>query len=74
MKAIFAYWGSLIEGIWSILRVIFWLISGLVNLVGVLTDSINILADVLQFFPVSISSTLVAILGGLVVFRIFGRS
>lgn len=74
MGAIVAFLESLIQSVFMIIQFIFWLLGGLVNLGTMMTESINIYAEILQFFPSVITSALVAICGGLVVLRIFGRS
>lgn len=74
MKVIFAYLSSLFHGFVTLFKYIIWLISGVVNLGAIMTESVTIMGDVMQFFPSVISSTLVAMLGGLVVLRILGRS
>ena len=74
MKVIFAYLESFANAVAAGFHYLIWLISGLGNLATVMTESLNILEDVLGFFPNSITSTLIAMLGGLIVLRIFGRS
>lgn len=74
MQVIYEWFVALLDSIKSVIHFLFWLVEGLVNLASVFTQSINIFEDVLMFFPDVIVSTLVAILGGLLVFRILGRS
>lgn len=65
---------SISQSIVTGLKYIWWLLSGTVRLGTMLTESVNIFAEILDFFPAAITSTLIAICGGLIVFRIFGRS
>lgn len=74
MKVIFAYLESLANACAAGIQYLIWLITGLGNLATVMGESIVILEDVLQFFPGTISSTIIGMCGGLIVFRIFGRS
>lgn len=74
MKALFDVVNALTGGLLTIVRYVIWLVSGISTLTMTMFESIDIVGDVLGFFPHTISSTLIAMLGGLVVFRILGRS
>lgn len=74
MQVIISYLQSFGEAALAGFQYLIWLISGLGNLVTMMGESIVIMEDVLQFFPNAVSSTLISMLGGLVVLRIFGRS
>lgn len=74
MQVIISWLESLVQSIFMGIQFIFWLLGGLVNLGTVMTESINIFAEILGFLPGVVTSTMVAVCGGLIVFRIFGRS
>ena len=74
MGVIISWLESLVQSIFMGIQFIFWLLGGLVNLGTVMTESINIFSEILRFLPGAVTSTMVAGCGGLVVFRIFGRS
>lgn len=74
MDVIIKYIGSLLEAGITGVQYIIWLVGGLVNLGAVMSESTILFREVLEFFPYSVSSTLIAMCGGLIVFRIFGRS
>ena len=65
---------SFIQSSFMIIKYIFWMLGGLVNLGAVMTESINIFAEILEFLPTVVTTTMIAVCGGLVVFRILGRS
>lgn len=74
MGVIIAWLESLVQSIFMGIKFIFWMLGGLLNLGTVMTESINIFAEILEFLPSVVTSTMIAVCGGLVVFRIFGRS
>lgn len=74
MGVIMAWLESLVQSFFMVFKFIGWLLGGLVNLGTIMTESINIFSEILDILPYSIASTLIAICGGLVVFRILGRS
>lgn len=74
MSVIISWLESLVDSIFTGIQFLFWLLGGLVNLGTVMTESINIFSEILQFLPGVVTSTMIAVCGGLVVFRIFGRS
>lgn len=74
MGVIISWLESLVQSIFMVIQFVFWLLGGLVNLGTVMMESINIFAEILRFLPATVTSTMVAVCGGLVVFRIFGRS
>lgn len=74
MGVIIAWLESLVQSIFMGIKFLFWMLGGLLNLGTVMTESINIFAEILEFLPSVVTSTMIAVCGGLVVFRIFGRS
>ena len=74
MEVIFSYLQSFGEAIAAGVQYLIWMITGMGNLATMMQESIVIMEDVLQFFPNAVSSTLISMLGGLIVLRIFGRS
>ena len=74
MNVIISWLESLVQSVLSCIKFVFWLLGGLVNLGTVMTESINIFAEILEFLPGIVTSTMIAVCGGLIVFRIFGRS
>lgn len=74
MGVIVAWLESLIQSFFMVFKFIGWLLGGLVNLGTVMTESINIFSEILDILPEVVVSTMVAICGGLIVFRILGRS
>lgn len=74
MDVIIKYIGAVLEAAITGVQYIVWLVGGLVNLGSVMSESMNLFREVLEFFPFSVSSTLIAMCGGLIVLRIFGRS
>lgn len=74
MQAILDILNALTGGLLTLIRYVIWLVTGLSTLTATMFESIDIVGDVLGFFPHTISSTIIAMLGGLIVFRIFGRS
>lgn len=65
---------SAIQSIFMVIKFIFWFLGGLVNLGTVMTESINILAEIFEFLPTVVTTTMIAVCGGLIVFRVLGRS
>ena len=75
MEAIGSILLSLFEAGLRGFQVLLWLIGGLVNLCSVFSESINIFMEILSsFLPTAVSTTMIAVCGGLIVFRILGRS
>lgn len=74
MGVVISWLESLVQSIFMGIQFIFWLLGGLVNLGTVMTESINIFSEVLRFLPGVVTSTMIAVCGGLIVFRILGRS
>lgn len=74
MAAIAEFIINLVYSIRSFFKIIFWWIRGIVDLGGMFNASIGILVDVFDFFPVAVVSSLMAVCGGLLVLRLFGRS
>lgn len=74
MKVVWTFLQTLVDAGLTGIQYLVWLVSGLGNLAAMMSESIVIMEDVLQFFPTVVSSTLISMLGGLIVLRIFGRS
>lgn len=74
MSAIGDFFVNLIYSIRSFFKIIFWWIQGIVDLGGMFNVAIGILVDVFDFFPAAVVSSLLAVCGGLLVLRLFGRS
>lgn len=74
MAAIGDFFVNLIYSIRSFFLIIFWWIRGIVDLGAMFNASIGILVDVFDFFPTAVVSSLMAVCGGLLVLRLFGRS
>lgn len=74
MAAIGDFLVNLIYSIRSFFKIIIWWIQGIVDLGEMFNASIGILVDVFDFFPAAVVSSLMAICGGLLVLRLFGRS
>lgn len=74
MGAIGDFLVQLIYSIRSFFKIIFWWISGITDLAGNFNAAIGILVDVFDFFPAVVVSSLMAVCGGLLVLRLFGRS
>lgn len=51
-----------------------WLFEGLHWMIGMMVNGIGVLGNVLRIFPEMFVGCVVAVCGGLVVLRIFGRS
>lgn len=51
-----------------------WVFNGILQLAASMDDAISVLTSVLKFFPFEVYTAIVAVFGGLVVLRIFGRS
>lgn len=66
--------GTLLNAILNLGDMGLWLFSGLVTLARMMDDSISILTTVLKFFPFEVYTAIIAVFGGLIVLRIFGRS
>lgn len=70
--------GDLLTSLWyavkNIFTIIFWWISGIVNLAGMFNTATTVLVDVFSFFPNVVVASLMAVCGGLLILRIFGRS
>lgn len=74
MSVIVSFFESLVQSVFMGIKYIFWLLQGLLNLGTIMTESTNIFAEILSFLNPVVTSTMIAVCGGLVVFRIFGRS
>lgn len=74
MGAIIDFFSNLFDTIGNLFKLIFWWISGIFDLGEMFTSSINILVDVLDFFPVAVVSGLMAVCSVLLILRIFGRA
>lgn len=74
MAPIISWLESLVQSVFTGIQFIFWLLSGLVNLGTIMTESINVFGEILRFLPEVVVSAMIAVCGGLIVFRIFGRS
>ena len=74
MQVIISYLQSMGEAFLAGFQYLIWMFTGMGNLATMMGESIVIMEDVLQFFPRAVSSTLISMLGGLIVLRIFGRS
>ena len=74
MGAIGDFLVQLIYSIRSFFKIIFWWFSGITDLAANFNAAIGILVDVFDFFPAVVVSSLMAVCGGLLVLRLFGRS
>ena len=74
MAAIADFFINVIFSIRSFFKIIFWWLRGIVDLGEMFNASISILVDVFDFFPAAVVSSLMAVCGGLLVLRLFGRS
>ena len=74
MQAIGSFLQAFFNSIATLLRFIFWFLRGLLNSVTVMTESVNIFGEIIDFLPAAVATTMLAVMGGLIAFRIFGRS
>lgn len=74
MQAITSFLQAFFNSIATILRFIFWFLRGILNTATVMTESLNIFGEIIDFLPAAITGMLVSVMGGLIVFRILGRS
>lgn len=74
MEAIFTWFGSLFQGIYSLIRIALWLLQGMQTYSTVLLGSLNTLVGVMDFLPTAVASGIMAACGVLVTLRIAGRS
>lgn len=74
MQAITSFLQAFFNSIATILRFIFWFLRGTLNTATVMTESLNIFGEIIDFLPAAITGMLVSVMGGLIVFRILGRS
>lgn len=74
MAAIGDFLLSLLYSVRSFFKIIFWWVRGIVDLGGMFNAAVGILVDVFDFFPTMVVSSLMAVCGGLLVLRLFGRS
>lgn len=61
---------SVVQFFFMLFKLIVWLLGGVANLGIVLTESVNILMEVMDFLPDVVSTCLVAVCGILVTLRI----
>lgn len=71
---IFEQIGNVISAIFSIIEMLIWVISGLDDVITLISSALDSLLTMLDIFPVNAASALMAVCGGLFVLRIFGRS
>lgn len=74
MFSIFQQIGNVFSSLITILEVIWWVISGLDDVVVLLNSALNSLIAMLDIFPEAAAQALMGVCGGLFVLRIFGRS
>lgn len=74
MAAIGDFLVQLVYAIRSFFKIIFWWFNGIHGLASNFNAAIGILVDVFDFFPAVVVSSLMAVCGGLLVLRLFGRS
>lgn len=74
MDAIITLISSLIQGIFSIIQMVFWVLEGMHNYGMVLLGSLNILTEVMTILPSVVASAIMAACTVLVTLRIVGRS
>lgn len=74
MDAIITFISSLLQGIFSIIQMAFWLLEGMHNYGTVLLGSLNILTEVMMMLPSVVASAITAACAVLVTLRIIGRS
>ena len=72
MNIIINWCQSLVELVFSLFKLIFMMLSGLVNLGTILMESVNVLVEVTDFLPPVVGTVFFAVLGILVTFRILG--
>ena len=65
---------TIVNLIHGFFKIIGWWIMGVVDLGEMFVQSLPVFTDIFSFFPVGVSSALIAVCGGLLVLRIFGRS
>lgn len=65
---------TIVNLIVGLFKIIGWWLMGIVDLGEMFVQSLPIFTDVFSFFPVHVASALIAVCGGLLVLRIFGRS
>lgn len=74
MSAIGDFLVSLAYSIRSFIKIVFWWFQGITDLGEMFNAAVGILVDVFDFFPAAVVSSLMAVCGGLLVLRLFGRS
>lgn len=74
MAAIGDFLISIGYSIRNFFKIIFWWISGIFDLADMFNTATTVLVDVFDFFPKVVVASLMAVCGGLLVLRLFGRS
>ena len=65
---------TIVNFIVALFKIIGWWIMGVVDLGEMFVQAMPIFTDIFSFFPVAVASALIAVCGGLLALRIFGRS
>lgn len=74
MAAIFDVILNVFRSLVNLVQVVFWLVEGVHRLAGMMINSISFFGETLDILPTAVASSMIAVCGGLVVLRIFGRS
>lgn len=74
MFSLFSQIGNLVESIVTIIRLLFWVIGGIDDVISLLNTALNSIIDMINIFPEVVGYAFMGVCGGLFVLRIFGRS
>lgn len=74
MAAIVESIGTMLNALLNLGDMGLWVFTGILRLASTMDDAISVLTSVLKIFPFEVYTAIVAVFGGLVVLRIFGRS
>ena len=70
--------GDLLTSLWyafrNLFKILWWWICGIFDLADMFNTATTVLVDVFDFFPQAVVASLMAVCGGLLVLRLFGRS
>lgn len=74
MNVILSWLESIIQVVFMLIKLVFWILRGLFNMITMMTESINIFSEILGFLPGTVVSVMLALCALLIVLRILGRS
>lgn len=73
MNAVITWLKTILESMWTLVKIASWTIDGIKNFGAVALASANILGKVMEFLPTAVCGTIMASCAILVTLRILGR-